>query len=107
MSTANSRDGEVSTLRIEGEMTIYRALELKQLLLARLEESAALEVDLAAVTELDSSGVQLLLLAKRESQARQRELRLVAHSPQVLEVFDLLNLNAHFGDPLLMSPQPS
>ena len=107
MSTANSRGGEASTLRIEGEMTIYRALELKQLLLARLAESSALEVDLAAVTELDSAGVQLLLLAKREARARQRELRLVAHSPQVLEVFELLNLTTHFGDPLLMSPRPS
>ena len=107
MSAANGSDGAVSRLRIEGEMTIYRALELKQLLLARPEESVAFEVDLAAVTELDSSGVQLLLLAKKEAQARQQELRLVAHSPQVLEVFALLNLNAHFGDPLLMSPQPS
>ena len=104
MTDANGSGGATCSLRIEGEMTIYRALELKQALLAGLDESDALEVDLAAVTELDTSGVQILLLAKRAAHARQRELRLVAHSPQVLEVFDLLNLTAHFGDPLVMSP---
>lgn len=105
MTNANGGAGETSLLRIEGEMTIYRALELKQALLARLEEADALEVDLAAVTELDTSGVQVLLLAKRAAHAGRRELRLVAHSPQVLEVFDLLNLTTHFGDPLVMSPR--
>ncbi len=105
MSNANGGAGTSALLRIEGEMTIYRALELKQALLEGLEASDALEVDLAAVTELDTAGVQVLLLAKRAARARQRELRLVAHSPQVLEVFEQLNLTTHFGDPLVMSPR--
>ncbi len=107
MSAANGREGETSSLRIEGEMTIYRALELKQEVLARLKESQALEIDLAGVTEFDTSGVQVLLLAKNAAHAGQRELRLVAHSPAVLEVFELLNLTMHFGDPLVMSARPA
>jgi anti-anti-sigma factor len=90
-------------LRIEGEMTIYRAEELKQTVLAALVPGALLEVDLAAVSELDTAGVQILMLAKRHAQAMQCDLRLVAHSPAVLEVFELLNLTAYFGDPLVMS----
>ncbi len=90
-------------LRIEGEMTIYQAAEQKQTLLAALEQAEELEVDLAAVTELDTAGVQILILAKKQALATQRKLRLVAHSSAVQEVLELLNLAAYFGDPLVIS----
>lgn len=92
-------------LRIEGEMTIYRAEELKCALLEPLQPQATLEVNLSAVTELDTAGLQLLMLAKRTAQKQQGQLRLVGHSAAVLEVFDLLNLAAYFGDDLVI-PQP-
>ena len=98
MTTANTRKGAPSVLRIEGEMTIYRAAELKQTLCEALDRSEELAVDLAAVTELDSAGVQVLLFAKRQAQARRRILRLHAHSPAVLDVFELLDLGAYFDD---------
>lgn len=99
MTTANRPEGGTSLLRIDGEMTIYRAFELKQTLLAAVEASAAVEMDLAGVTELDTAGVQLLLLARKSAQAGQRELRLFALSPAVAEVLELLGLAAYFGDP--------
>jgi anti-anti-sigma factor len=85
-------------LSIEGEMTIYRAVELKQALLTALEQPAVLEIDLSKVSELDTAGVQLLLLAKQAAQTTNSELRFRHHSPAVLEVFELLNLAAYFGD---------
>lgn len=95
--------GDTRVLRIQGELTIYRAEELKQTLLAALVGASTLEVDLSGVTEIDTAGVQLLMLAKKAAQARQRELRLVAHSPAVTDVFELLNLAAYFNDPLIMT----
>jgi anti-sigma B factor antagonist len=89
-----------AALRIEGELTIFRAMELKPVLLA---EPPPQEIDLAGVTEIDTAGVQLLMLAKRAALAQQRELRLVGHSPAVIEVFELLNVAAYFGDPLVMA----
>lgn len=89
-------------LCIEGELNIYRAEELKRALLASLEQTPILEVNLAAVTELDSAGVQLLMLAKESAKARDRELHLVAHSAAVAEVFELLNLGPYFDDPLVI-----
>lgn len=89
-------------LPIEGEMTIYRAAELKQALLEALNGATALEVDLHGVTEIDSAGIQLLMLTKATGQANACEVRLLNHSPAVLEVFELLDLAAHFGDPLLV-----
>lgn len=93
----------MNSLRIEGELTIYRAAELKQTLLAAVAEHAELEVDLSQVSEFDSAGLQLLLLAKREAGAAGRTLRLVDHSPAVVEVLDLFDLVAHFGDPLVVA----
>jgi anti-sigma B factor antagonist len=79
-------------LFIEGDLTIRRVQEMKDVLLARLAQSQALEVDLAGVTEIDTAGAQLLLMARRAAQASQKELRLVAHSPAVVSLFELLRI---------------
>lgn len=91
-------------LILDGELTIYRAAELKPVLLQALAQAdAALEVNLAGVTEFDTAGLQLLMLAKQQAGALQRELRLAGHSPAVLEVFELFNVAAFFGDPLVVA----
>jgi anti-anti-sigma factor len=82
---------------VEGELTIYRALELKRALLEPLESKNAVEIDLSRVTELDTSGVQLLLLAQRTAAAKELELRFVDPSPAVVEVLALLNVSASLG----------
>jgi anti-sigma B factor antagonist len=87
------------TLRIEGEFTIFRAMELKPVLFA---EPPVTDIDLSAVTELDSAGLQLLMLAKKTAVAQGRELRLTGHSEAVIDVFEVLNVAAYFGDPVVM-----
>ncbi len=107
MTTTEKCDADLSVLCIEGEMTIYRAEELKQTLLAAVARLPVLEVNLSAVTELDTAGVQLLILAKELAKSKNKEMRLVAHSPAVVEVFELLNLGLYFDDPLVISPHHS
>ena len=87
-------------LRIEGELTIYRAAELAAAMkaaLAGVPAGAALELDLAEVTEMDSAGVQLLLAARRSADESGRVLRLAGTSPAVAEVFQTLQLASHFS----------
>lgn len=91
-----------SVARIEGDFTIYQAAESKSPLMAAIAESDELEINLAGVTELDSAGLQLLLLAKREANERGKTLRLVAHSEASLNVIDLLSLASFFGDPIVV-----
>lgn len=102
MSDSKNSENQPSVLRIEGELSIYRAAELKQ---ALFDEPRPLEIDLSGVTEIDTVGVQLLMLAKKTALAQKRELRLVAHSQTVTEVFELLDLAAYFDDPLVMTQQ--
>ena len=79
-------------------MTIYRAVELHQALLNQLAQRELLELDLSKVTEMDTAGVQLLLVAKQAARANNKELRVVGTSPAVVEVFQLLNLAWYFDD---------
>ena len=107
MSAEHMRGDGSSSLRMEGEMSIYRAAELKQVLLEAIAQTPVLELDLSAVTELDTAGVQLLLMARQAAEAAQCELRLTNHSPAVTDVLDMLNLGGQLGDPLVVLPRAS
>lgn len=104
--TAERQDAGV-LLRLQGEMNIYRAAELKQELLAPIARDASVEIDLSGVTDLDTAGLQVLMLAKKTAQSAGCELRLVAHSPVVVDVLELLHLSSWFGDPLVIPPSSS
>jgi len=80
------------------ELTIYRAGEIKQQLQALLQGGAAFEIDLSRVVEIDTAGVQLLMSAHREAQARGRALRFVRPSAAVDEALTLLALAPFFGE---------
>jgi anti-anti-sigma factor len=103
MNQAGESIAGTSVMHIEGDMTIYQAADLKARLESLLRQSGPLEIDLSAVTEIDTTGVQLLMLAKRCAGAAQKELRLARHSQPVLDAFELLDLAGWFGDPLVMA----
>ena len=92
----------LSLLHIEGDMTIYTAAELKAELMPHLTQPQEREIDLSAVSEIDSAGLQLLMLAKREAGRHACPLRLTGHSRAVLEVLDRCNLVPYFGDQVLV-----
>jgi ABC-type transporter Mla MlaB component len=94
-----------NALALEGPLTIYGALELKGRLMDAVNSNQELSLDLSRVTELDTAGLQMLYLAKREASRLCHDLRIVAHSAAVREVFDLVNMNAYFGDPTLIPAQ--
>ncbi len=91
---------DMGFIALDGELSIYRAADVKSLLQTELKRCAVLEVDLAGVTEIDSAGVQVLILAKLMARDENRELRLVHHSDAVKAVFDRLALERWFGDGL-------
>ncbi|MGR8930025.1 MAG: STAS domain-containing protein [Gammaproteobacteria bacterium] len=93
----------VTQLALQGEMTIYTALEQKSAFFPYLHASQELQIDLSGVHEIDSAGLQLLLFLKREAAERQIKLSLIQHSQEVVDVLELLNLNKHFGDPIVLS----
>lgn len=83
-------------------MTIYNASELKDIIFPLLTDSRELEINLADVTEIDSAGVQLLMLARKERAERDQTLKLTKHSSEVLDVFELMDLLTYFKDPVVL-----
>lgn len=80
-------------MRVEGELTIYRAAELKPALLEAVRTQEAPALDLSAVTEFDSAGLQLLLVARREAATLGKRLALRAPGSAVRDVFALLGMD--------------
>jgi len=100
-ATQTTTDGALHLI-LDGPMTIYNALEIKAQLMGAIRTSSILEIDLSHVGEMDTAGFQLLVMAKREMQARGHTLRIVAHSPAVRDVIDFYNMDAFFGDPMVI-----
>jgi anti-anti-sigma factor len=92
----------MKNLDIQGELTIYTAATEKQRLQEFLEQDSQLEVNLSRVSEMDTAGLQILILMKREAQRIGKDLRYVMHSQAVLEIMELSNTTASFGDPVVL-----
>jgi anti-anti-sigma factor len=95
-----------SRLALRENMTIYQAQAQKEQLLAALAATEDLELDLSGVGEMDTAGLQLLLLLKREVLQQGKRLTIISHSPSVQRIFDFCNLVGVFGDPMLISAKP-
>lgn len=100
-ATQATTDGAVHLI-LDGPLTIYNAGEIRAQLMGAMKNAAILELDLSHVGEMDTAGFQLLVMAKRETQSHGHTLRIVAHSPAVREVIDFYNMDAFFGDPMVI-----
>lgn len=80
-------------LALEGELTIHTAADRRGALLGMIEADGALELDLSAVTELDTAGLQLLLLARREAAHLGGRLTVSAVSQAVSDVLAIAQLD--------------
>ena len=98
---------EVMQLVIEGELTIFRAQALRELILPAISAHDELEIDLSNVTEVDAAGMQLLVSGKIEALLRGKTLRYACHSKAVLEMIDLCALGSFFGDPMVIGAKPA
>jgi anti-sigma B factor antagonist len=97
------QDDSMTELVIQDEMTIYTVLEQKNSLLPYLEADKKLQLDLYEVSDIDSAGIQLLILMKQQAQKLNNQFSLVHHSSAVIEVLELLDLVSFFGDPVVLS----
>lgn len=93
---------KIKKLRIDHDMTIYTALETKAQFMEMLKKDFEVEMDLSRVAEMDTAGLQLLILAKREFQSSGGNLYLINHSQAVYEVLDMCNMIQFFGDSIVL-----
>lgn len=88
--------------RLDGELTIHSVAALREELGACCAEGLSAEIDLSGVTDVDTAGLQWLLMAKR---LRGCPVRFVNHSEPVIRMLELSNLEHQLGDPLVIAPK--
>lgn len=94
--TQSTRDGHLRLL-VNGGFTIFQAAEYKPQLLGVIDNADdILELDLSGVDEIDTTGLQLLLLMKREAALQYKQLFINGISPAVQSVIDMLHLEDAF-----------
>ncbi|MDH5229908.1 MAG: STAS domain-containing protein [Gammaproteobacteria bacterium] len=84
-------------VNLQGELTIYHAMANKQKLVDILAKSSGepVPIDMSGVTEMDSAGFQLLLLAKREARNKGIDLSFVHCSAAVKEIIEAFFMTDH------------
>ncbi len=76
-----------------GELTIYTAAESKTNLVNLLREFDDIDIDLSQIETLDCAGIQILLMAKREADACNKQLKLSQLSDSARDSIRVLNLS--------------
>ena len=94
------RKGKTARVALTGELSIYSVAEIKAGLSEAMSSANEIEVDLSGITEMDTAGLQLMLIAKRNPG---KQVRFANHPAAVLRLVDLANLAGVFGDPMVIS----
>jgi anti-sigma B factor antagonist len=81
---------------VTGEMTVYTAAALKAGLLevAGAHSGNSFELDLSAVSEFDTAGLQLILMLSRSATAASRGFHIIACSESVRDALALCRQDA-------------
>lgn len=87
------KEGDVTRVEVKDEMTIYTAALQWEQLQPLLPRTKSLELDLSTVTEMDSSGVQLLIALKQASDRLHNGFALLNPNDLVREMLQLFRVN--------------
>ena len=105
MARKTQTDKKLLHIPVEGEMTIFRAQELRESIMPLVSSNDEIEVDLSRVTEVDAAGMQFMISIKLEAILRGKTLRYVGHSKPVLDMIDLCGLGEFFGDQVIIGSE--
>lgn len=87
------------------KMSINEALDLRSLFSETLMEYDQIEVNLSKVTDLDSSGLQLMISLKNDALEQGKNVIFTEHSTDVIDSLDLFNMAKLFGDPVIIGKE--
>ena len=98
MNISRKKSKDTTTLIFEGDLTIYYVAQIKDELFADYEKFAdKVALDLAAVSEIDTAGVQLLLFAKKFFSSVHRSIFITRSNESVDSVLTALDVSTLFS----------
>ena len=89
------------SVRITGDLTIYRAAELKGILDECVRSGKA--ADISGTGAVDTCGMQLFMAAKKSAAETGTPFSITGHTPEFIRMLDLYGLIRPFGDPVKIS----
>lgn len=98
MNISRKKNKDHTLIKLAGEMTIYNAAQLKQELFAdHTSLPAKVVLDLQAVTEIDTAGLQILLLLQKTLAERSVVVYIARMNEDVEQIFQVLDLKGYFS----------
>ena len=103
LNISTKREEGVCTVTLEGEIDVYTAPRLKEVLVEAIESGCPnIIVDLEKVGFIDSSGLGVLVSALRRARERDGVVRIVCTRDNVLKIFRITGLDKVF--PIFADP---
>jgi anti-anti-sigma factor len=91
-----SRKTDNCLLDAGADMTIYSAVDNLTEIKGYYAQFNHFELNLSAVEEIDSSGIQLLLSLVKNAKKDDKQVVISEISDPVIEIMDLLDIRSHF-----------
>ena len=89
--------GDATVVQVQGQLIVGNRQELKDLVLARLEEGARnFVIDFAGTGYIDSSGLGVLVSVSKKIREARGELRLASLNEDLRTLFELTKLDTLF-----------
>jgi anti-sigma B factor antagonist len=90
-------DGDLLVVAVTGELDLFTAPDLKERLMAAIEDGArGLVVDLAQTTSIDSTALGVLVAAMKRLRLHGGELAVVCSDPEIVRTFEITGLDEVF-----------
>lgn len=97
LEITTAQEAGACVVTVEGEVDVYTASQLKEVLVETIEGGCAnVVVDLDRVSFIDSSGLGVLVGALRRAKERSGSVRLVCARENVLKIFRITGLDKVF-----------
>lgn len=96
MSIDVIKEKDSCRIRIDDELTIYTAGIASTTISDALAANHSVAIDLSGVSEIDTAGLQILLVARKEALLRDRKVSFIGHNRIVIECLRLMNLSNFF-----------
>jgi len=84
------------TLRVTGEIDMSTAPSVHEAAVGAIRHHPTLDIDLSAVTFMDSSGLHMLLATKQLAERRGGHVRLLHPTPSVMRVLEVTGVDGMF-----------
>ncbi|MGV6851715.1 MAG: STAS domain-containing protein [bacterium] len=85
-----------ATVKVSGEVDLSWSVDVRDMIIKALNMQDSVEVDLSAVTYIDSSGIAALVEGLQKSKKSHKQFSLTQPSKQVLSVLQLARLDQVF-----------